>query len=74
MESGTTAWFHGIWGSSHNDIFAVGSGGAILHYNGDADDDNLLDDVDNCSYDYNPDQEDFLDGDGVGDICDNCPD
>ena len=34
MTSGTTNNLSGIWGSSGSDVFAVGSGGAILHYNG----------------------------------------
>jgi hypothetical protein len=38
----------------------------------DADDDGILNDVDNCSWDYNPLQED-ADADGFGDVCDNCP-
>jgi hypothetical protein len=25
---------HGIWGSSASDVFAVGEGGTILHYDG----------------------------------------
>jgi len=38
----------------------------------DDDDDGILDDADNCPWDYNPLQED-ADTDGVGDLCDNCP-
>lgn len=34
MTSGTTNHLHGIWGSSGSDVFAVGAGGTILHYNG----------------------------------------
>jgi hypothetical protein len=50
--------------------------GAVLAINtpcppGDADEDGVLDDVDNCPEDYNPDQEDG-DEDGWGDACDNC--
>ena len=37
----------------------------------DADEDGVMDDVDNCSEDYNPNQID-TDGDGMGDICDAC--
>ena len=32
--SGTTASLHTVWGSAANDVFAVGNGGTILHYNG----------------------------------------
>jgi hypothetical protein len=35
---------------------------------GDTDGDGILDDVDNCPFNYNPDQED-ADGDGIGDVC-----
>ncbi len=38
----------------------------------DNDDDGILDDVDNCPWDYNPLQED-AETDGLGDVCDNCP-
>lgn len=38
----------------------------------DADEDTVMDDVDNCPDDSNAGQED-LDGDGIGDVCDNCP-
>jgi hypothetical protein len=34
MTSGTTNDLIGIWGSSTSDVFAVGEGGSILHYNG----------------------------------------
>jgi len=39
----------------------------------DTDRDGIIDDLDNCPNDFNPDQAD-KDGDGVGDVCDNCPD
>jgi thermitase len=39
---------------------------------GDADDDGILDDDDNCPYVANPNQVD-ADDDGIGDDCDNCP-
>ncbi|MCJ7490929.1 MAG: dockerin type I repeat-containing protein [Dehalococcoidia bacterium] len=39
----------------------------------DADGDGVLDGVDSCPNDHNPDQEDW-DDDTVGDACDNCPD
>ena len=61
-----------IWGSSSTDVFFVGGYGTILHYNGDADDDGIIDDDDNCRYTNNPSQSD-LDGDGLGNLCDNCP-
>jgi hypothetical protein len=34
MNSGTTNTLYGIWGSSSMDVFAVGYGGTILHYDG----------------------------------------
>ncbi|HUU94596.1 MAG TPA: carboxypeptidase regulatory-like domain-containing protein [Phycisphaerae bacterium] len=38
----------------------------------DADNDGIIDDVDNCPTTANADQAD-TDGDGIGDACDNCP-
>src|SRR5207249_8713877 len=38
----------------------------------DSDGDGVPDGIDNCQFNYNPDQAD-RDGDGVGDACDNCP-
>jgi hypothetical protein len=34
VEGTTRGLFYGVWGSSANDVFAVGSGGAIFHYDG----------------------------------------
>jgi hypothetical protein len=34
MNSGTQETLYGIWGSSGNDVFAVGRSGIILHYDG----------------------------------------
>lgn len=34
MESGTVNELRGVWGSSATDIFTVGVGGIILHYDG----------------------------------------
>jgi hypothetical protein len=39
----------------------------------DSDEDGVLDDLDNCPNDSNPDQLDS-DDDGVGNVCDDCPD
>jgi hypothetical protein len=36
MESGTTYELRGVWGSSGADVFVVGIGGVILHYDGNA--------------------------------------
>jgi len=44
-----------------------------LDSDGDGVTDNFDGVVDNCPYATNPEQEDFGDGDGVGDTCDNCP-
>jgi hypothetical protein len=38
----------------------------------DSDNDGIIDTLDSCRFDANPDQED-ADDDGVGDPCDNCP-
>ncbi|MDD5469747.1 MAG: thrombospondin type 3 repeat-containing protein [Candidatus Peribacteraceae bacterium] len=53
----------------------AGGGGTLpglLPPGGDEDGDGILNGVDNCPYDANPDQEDY-DNDGVGNVCDNCP-
>lgn len=36
MAAGTTVTLYAIWGRGDSDIFAVGDGGTILHYNGTA--------------------------------------
>jgi hypothetical protein len=36
MESGTSEWLYGIWGSDPCHLFAVGSSGTILHYDGNS--------------------------------------
>ncbi len=34
MESGSSAWLWGVWGSGPNDVFAVGDDGTILRHDG----------------------------------------
>jgi len=34
MTSNSSASLHGLWGSSASDVYAAGSGGELLHYNG----------------------------------------
>lgn len=34
MTSGTTAYLYDLWGSSGDDVYAVGTNGTIIHYNG----------------------------------------
>ncbi|WP_437718353.1 hypothetical protein WMF45_19170 [Sorangium sp. So ce448] len=34
MDSPTSVLLGGVWGSGPRDVFAVGSGGALLHYDG----------------------------------------
>jgi hypothetical protein len=36
MSSGTSYYLYGVWGSSDNDVYAVGWKGTILHYDGSA--------------------------------------
>ena len=36
MNSGTFQAINGIWGSGPNDVWAVGNGGTVLHYDGNA--------------------------------------
>jgi hypothetical protein len=35
MDSGMDRWLYSVWGSSSDDVFAVGSGGTILHFKSD---------------------------------------
>ncbi len=63
---------------NHTTRFTFNDGVAVnvIEYTpayGDADDDGVTDDVDNCPNTPNPDQSDS-DGDDVGNACDNCPD
>src|SRR5690349_257036 len=53
-------------------LIANSDEGDTYQYADDYDDDGYEDDVDNCPFDFNPDQGDG-DGDGRGDACDNCP-
>ncbi|HET7233242.1 MAG TPA: hypothetical protein VFJ16_24740, partial [Longimicrobium sp.] len=34
MNSGVSIALHGVWGSGPNDVYAVGDGGTVLHYDG----------------------------------------
>ena len=34
MTSGTLYWLRGVWGTSSADVYTVGGGGTILHYDG----------------------------------------
>jgi len=36
METGFTNDFYGVWGSAENDVYAVGTLGINLHYDGNA--------------------------------------
>jgi hypothetical protein len=36
VPTGTTAAFHGLWGAADNDVWAVGTGGTIVHWDGAA--------------------------------------
>jgi hypothetical protein len=36
MSAPTSADLTGVWGTSANDVFAVGSGGTVLHFDGSA--------------------------------------
>ncbi len=36
MESGTTYELRGVWGSAADDVIAVGIGGVVRHYDGNA--------------------------------------
>ncbi len=50
-----------------------GSGADTPEALADADEDGILDGLDNCPALFNPEQHD-RDGDGLGDVCDPCPD
>lgn len=50
----------------------LSAGTTFCQFYNDADMDGVEDDLDNCQWDTNPEQEDF-DADGYGDECDNCP-
>lgn len=56
--------------ANNADGSADSSGRVFVYYLGDADFDGVLTGCDNCPADSNPDQAD-LDGDGIGDICDD---
>lgn len=44
--------------------------GKLYNDNPDSDNDGIPDESDNCQFEPNPDQEDWPDADGLGDICD----
>ena len=50
----------------------VGRSGCELNFSADGDGDEVIDADDNCDGVSNPDQRD-TDGDGIGDLCDVCP-
>jgi hypothetical protein len=64
--------FYSFWGSPDKDYFVVGASGIILYYVGDADNDEMSNDIDNCINVYNPLQEDSYppQGNEIGDACD----
>lgn len=65
--AGFFAWNVGgyIFGSGGSAAF-----GEVEVFSWDDDDDGIVDDVDNCEFTANPDQED-ADGDGIGSACDD---
>jgi len=65
-------YLNGIWGTSANNMFIVGGNGTILNNNVDFDNDGVLNDTDNCPYDFNPVQGDD-DNNGIGNICEEGP-
>jgi streptogramin lyase len=71
--------YNGTTGAFIDNFVSAGSGGldgpfgfAFIPRVLDADSDNVPDGVDNCPMIANTDQADVGDGDGVGDLCDNC--
>ncbi len=61
---------YGVYGFGTTDVFAVGLGGAVLHYqkSTDTDVDGIPDNEDNCPDIYNPDQVDS-NNNAVGNAC-----
>jgi len=58
----------GFCSANQEDFDNDGTGAAC---DSDRDGDSIVDEMDNCPYHANPDQEDF-DSDNIGDVCDNC--
>jgi len=55
------------------DIFTMTTQISPIYFSvGDSDSDGIPDEIDNCTSDYNPEQ-DNSDNDSYGDACDNCP-